>query len=234
VINKHTLPAWNWILIAVITLLAVIVSGFVVWGLSPSKPMLEAWNSLKSDQAVIVSSGNWLAFSPCASQPTIGFIFYPGGHVDFRAYAPPAHQIAAQGYLVVIVPEPLNLAVLNPSAAADVITAYPHILHWIIGGHSLGGAMAASFVHDHPDVVEGLVLWASYPASSADLSSSRVHVLSIFGSLDGLFTQSKIEASRALLPHDTRFIQVDGGNHAQFGYYGIQPGDHAASITREE
>ena len=64
---------------------------------------------------------------------------------------------------------PLNLAVLNPGAAQDVIDAYPAIESWVIGGHSLGGAMAAAFADDHPGIVDGLVLLAAFPASWNDL-----------------------------------------------------------------
>ncbi len=222
------------ILLAFLGLLVVLTLGFVIWGSTPAKPMPEALASLQPDSAVGVEIGKWLVFSPLGTQPTTGFIIYPGGRVDYRAYAPAAHQIAAQGYLVVIVHVPLNLAVINPAAAANVIAAYPQIQHWAVGGHSLGGSMAANFIHSHPGIVQGLVLWASYPASSDDLSSAGVKVLSISGTLDGLSTPAKIEASRALLPADTTFVPIEGGDHAQFGWYGPQAGDNPATISRED
>jgi len=154
--------------------------------------------------------------------------------VDYRSYAPAAHSIAAQGYLVVITRAPLNLAVLHPGAASDVIRAYPEIKHWAIGGHSLGGTMAANFADTHPGSVEALILWASYPASSDNLSQTGLKVLSISGALDGLSTPAKIEASRALLPADTVWVSIEGGDHAQFGWYGPQSGDNPATISREE
>jgi len=175
-----------------------------------------------------------LVFSPASSQSTTGLILYPGGRVDYRAYAPAAHQIASQGFLVVIVPMPLNLAVFNPGAAADVISAYPQIEHWAIGGHSLGGSMAANFAYSHPGSVEGLVLWASYPAESDDLSRSGIRVLSISGTLDGLSTPEQIANSAAFLPADTIWVTIEGGDHAQFGWYGAQPGDNFATISRVE
>src|SRR5512139_1421471 len=93
------------------------VSRFVIWGQTPARPMPEALVALQSDAQVIVTTEEWLTFTPAASQPVTGFIFYPGGRVEYRAYAPTARQISAQGYLVVIVPMPLNLAVFNPDAA---------------------------------------------------------------------------------------------------------------------
>jgi pimeloyl-ACP methyl ester carboxylesterase len=142
--------------------------------------------------------------------------------------------LAQEGYLVVIAPMPLNLAILAPDRAADVMTAFPEIDRWAVGGHSLGGAMAARFAYQNPDTVQGLVLWAAYPASTDDLSGLPVAVTSIYGTRDGLTTGAKITASRALLPGDTRWVVIEGGNHAQFGWYGPQPGDGTATVSREE
>lgn len=94
--------------------------------------------------------------------------------------------------------------------------------------------MAADFADTHPGSVEALVLWASYPPSSDNLSQSGLKVISISGALDGLSTPTKISASAALLPSDTTWVVIQGGDHAQFGWYGPQAGDHPASITREE
>lgn len=103
----------------------------------------------------------------------------------------------------------------------------------LIGGHSLGGAMAARFALQHPDEVEGLALWAAYPASSDDLSGKNLAVVSISGTRDGLATPDKIAASRPLLPADTRWVPIEGGNHARFGWSGDQAGDNEATISRE-
>ena len=161
-------------------------------------------------------------------------IIYPGGRVDPRSYAPMAHALAGEGYLSIIVPMPLNLAVFNPGAALDVMAAFPEITNWAVGGHSLGGAMAANFVRNHLPVLDGLFLWAAYPASGDDLSGLEVDVVSIYGTLDGLMTGAEVEASRMLLPADTVWVPIEGGNHAQFGWYGDQPGDNPATISREE
>jgi len=222
------------IALLIVSLIIVVIAGFVLWAETPAQPMPEALASLQSDSQVIVTSGQSLVFKPVTSQPTTGFIIYPGGRVDYRAYAPAAHQIAAQGYLVVIVKMPLNLAVFGVNAAQNVQATFPQIQRWAIGGHSLGGAMAAAFARTHPGAVQGLALWAAYPASNNDLSLSRLHVVSIFGSQDGLATGEKIDASRPLLPADTAWVQISGGNHAQFGWYGDQAGDNPASISRSD
>jgi pimeloyl-ACP methyl ester carboxylesterase len=164
----------------------------------------------------------------------VGFIFYPGAYVDPRAYAPPAHALAAAGYQVVIVPMPLNLAVFAPDRAGDVMAAFPEVEHWAVGGHSLGGSMAARFAYENPNVTDGLALWAAYPASTDDLSAYDLAATSIFGTRDGVATQDEIDASRPLLPPDTMWVAIEGGNHAQFGWYGAQDGDNEATISRGE
>jgi pimeloyl-ACP methyl ester carboxylesterase len=145
-----------------------------------------------------------------------------------------ARALAEQGHLIIITPMPLNLAVFNPDAAAEVIAANPEIDFWLVGGHSLGGAMAANFARRNPGLVVGLFLWAAYPSSNDDLSGLDLNVVSIYGTLDGLATGDKIDASRPLLPADTTWAAIEGGNHAQFGWYGDQPGDNPATISREE
>jgi hypothetical protein len=218
--------------LALLAVLLLAVMGFTIWGSTPSAPMPEALDALQSDGQVTVKKTGWLEFKPVGKEPGTGFIFYPGARVDYRAYAPAARAIAAQGYLVVIAPMPLNLAVLAPGKAADVIAAYPAIQRWAVGGHSLGGAMAANFAKNNPGKVEGLILTASYPASSDDLSQSNLKVVSIYASLDGLATGLKIDASRALLPAGTIWVKIEGGNHAQFGWYGAQSGDNPATLSR--
>lgn len=228
---KTTLRKWWWLFILASVALAL---GFVAWANDSLPAMPQALDALKSDSQVLVETTPWLAFRPASGSPSTGVIFYPGGKVNPRAYAPAIRQIASQGYLAVIVPMPLNLAVLAPGKAVQVMAAYPEIAHWVIGGHSLGGAMAAHFVKQNPGLMEGLFFWAAYPASSDDLSGTQIKVVSIYGNLDGLATGAKIYASRALLPADTVWVPVEGGNHAQFGWYGDQPGDNPAEISREK
>jgi hypothetical protein len=216
----------------IVVLLAI--GGFVLWALDVPAPMPEAIAALQSDQSVEVSTGQWLAFRPRSAEPTVGFIFYPGGKVDARSYAPAVRAIAAQGFLAVIVPMPLNLAFFGAGRAGDVIAAYPTVKRWAIGGHSLGGVVAASFSRSHLETIKGLVLWASYPAETDNLASSGLVVASIYGTEDGLTARGQIDASRALLPPATRWVAIEGGNHGQFGWYGEQAGDRPAAISRQD
>jgi len=220
-------------LLIILIVLVVAFAGFVIWAETPPSPMTEAYDALKSDSSVTVSIGNWLVFAPATSNVTKGFIIYPGGRVDFRSYAPAARSIAAQGYLVVIPQMPLNLAFFGVGTASDVIGQYPGINSWAVGGHSLGGTMAAQFAFENPSKIKGLVLWAAYPASGTDLSKSSLLVTTIHGTNDGLVSTAQINDSLKLLPSSTMRVEIAGGNHAQFGWYGDQAGDNEATITRE-
>jgi dienelactone hydrolase len=222
----------KWLWFSPLIVIVLVFGGFSGWAYATAQPMSEATAALQDSASVDVQSGEYLVFSPVDSQPTTGLIIYPGGRVDYRAYAPLANQIAQAGYLVVIVPMPFNLAVFGIDRADGVIAAYPSIEVWAIAGHSLGGSMAAHYVFTHPGEIAGLVLWASYPAESDDLSGFDLVVTSIYGSNDGLATPEKVLAAVPLLPADTTWVEIVGGNHAQFGWYGAQSGDNPADIDR--
>lgn len=223
----------HWPTAAIILAVVLVVVGGLgyLWLTNLVDPMSETEVALVSDDAVTVATDPWLTFTPSTVSDT-GFVFYPGGRVPAQAYAPPLRAIAQAGHLVVAVPMPFGLAVLAPDAADQVIEAYPDIERWVIGGHSLGGAMAAGYVAGHD--MDGLSLWAAYPAGDVDLSEVEISVSSVPASEDGLATPDEIEASVAHLPDDTVFTEIEGGNHAQFGWYGPQDGDGVATITRVE
>ncbi len=222
------------IALGLLALVGIMLIGMLVWGYTPAKPMPEALAVLDSDNLVTVQNGRWLVFNPVGESPDTGFIFYPGGRVDYRAYTPYARALAEEGYLVVIPRMPLNLAVFGSTIAEKVISFYPQIENWAVGGHSLGGSMAASYLYAHPNQIDGLILLASYPAESNDLSDYSGAVTTISASLDGLATPTDIEASLLLLPQQMVKVVIEGGNHAYFGWYGDQKGDNPALITREE
>ncbi len=216
------------VLLVLLVILIIAAAGFTIWAYTPLGPMPEALAAMQSGNGIAVQESPWLSFTPAGKLPTTGFIIYPGGRVDYRSYAPAARAIAEQGYLAVIVPMPFNLAVFGSGKASDVMKAHPEITRWAIGGHSLGGAMAAKYIYDNPDAVEGLGLWAAYPATNNSLAELPLKVTSVSASNDGLATPAKIEASRPYLPPSTQWLQIEGGNHAGFGYYGPQNGDGQA------
>lgn len=222
------------VLVGLLVVLLLATGGFVFWAETPLGPMPEALTALQSTQSVRVTTTRWLVFEPATGGPEAGLVFYPGARVDPRSYAPEAQAIAAQGFLVVIVPMPLNLAILAPSRALEVIRAFPSVKRWTVGGHSLGGTAACMFVRDHPELAQGVVLWASYPNLGDDLSRDRLDVVQLIGTRDGVINRERLAATAVLLPPDTQRIDIEGGNHAQFGWYGDQPGDTPATISRAD
>ncbi len=171
-----------------------------------------------------------IVFKP--NEVKAGFIFYPGGKVEYTAYEPLMEACAAKGILCVLVEMPFNLAVLDINAADGIKEEYPEVQKWYIGGHSLGGSMAASYLSDHVEEYKGLVLLGSY--STADLSETSLDVLSIYGSEDGVLNPEKYEENKLNLPDDYTEMIIKGGCHAYFGMYGQQDGDGTPTITNTE
>ena len=219
------------IALGLVLVVALIVIGFVAWAETPLGPAPEAITALQSDANVTVTTDNFITFQPVNLKPSTAFIFYPGGRVDYRSYAAPLRAIAEQGYLVVLLPVRLNLAFFDINAAEPVFEEYPEIKHWAVGGHSLGGVASALFAKDHPQV-EGLVFWASYPADDS-LKNSSLKMISIYGTED-MAGMGKFDETKSFLTADAQYVVIDGGNHAQFGDYGPQPGDNAALISRAD
>lgn len=177
-----------------------------------------------------IPEDNLLIFQP--EEPRAGFIFYPGGKVEYTAYIPLMESLASEGILCILVKMPFHLAVLDVNAADGIAQRFPQIENWYLGGHSLGGAMAASHISDHLTEYEGLVLLAAY--STADLSGSDLDVLSIYGSQDGVLNREKYAANLTHLPDDFTELRLEGGCHAWFGMYGSQKGDGIPTITPQE
>ena len=223
---------WKLLVAVIIAAVFIIAAGGYVWLTDLVDPMPEARPALDSDDRVIVETDPWLAFEPAAPSAT-GLVLYPGARVPAEAYAPPARAIAEAGYTTIIPSMPFGLAVLDADVADEVMAAYPQVERWVIGGHSLGGAMAAQHAADRGDL-DGLTLWAAYPPGGVDLSGDDLLASSISATADGLTSLEEIEASRAQLPPDTVFVEIAGGNHAGFGWYGEQDGDGVATISREE
>lgn len=171
-----------------------------------------------------------IVFEPTGA--TKGLIFYPGGKVEYTAYIPLMQSLSEKGILCVLVEMPFNLAVFDMNAAQGIKEQYPDIDEWYIGGHSLGGAMTASYLSEHTEEFEGLILLGAY--STADLSDSDIDVLSVYGSEDKVMDMEKYEENKTNLPEDFKEVIIDGGCHAYFGMYGTQDGDGTPTLTNEE
>jgi pimeloyl-ACP methyl ester carboxylesterase len=217
--------------VVIVGLVVAVVAGFLWWA-QPQPLLPEANAALVSTPGVQVEQAGdgRLTFRPRGERIPVGLVIYPGGKVPPAAYAPAARAIAESGYLVAIVPVPFNLAVLDIGAAAPVIADHPEVASWAVGGHSLGGAMAAQFAEANPDLVDGLVLWAAY--SAADLSDAGLPVASVYGTLDGGLEAFTDAENTARLGSAVMQTALEGGNHEQMGWYTGQPNDPPAAIGR--
>ena len=179
----------------------------------------------------IILKDNTIFFQPVENAKS-GFIFYPGGKVEYKAYEPLLKRLSDKGIACFLVKMPFNLAVFNINAAEKVLNQFPEIEDWYIGGHSLGGAMAASFLEKNQDDIRGLILLASY--STTDFSDTDIEILSIFGSEDKVLNLEKYAEYKPNFSKNTREFVIEGGNHAGFGFYGNQEGDGTATISALE
>ena len=188
--------------------------------------------SLISDDDVTVTKleSNYYVFEP--TNATIGLVFYPGGSVEYSAYAPLLREFASNGILCILIDVPLNLAILDVNAADNLTSMYPNIEKWYLGGHSLGGVVAADYASKHLDEFEGLLLLASY--TTVDIHDTDLSVVSIYGSNDEVLNKERYEENKSNLPKNLSEKVIDGGCHSYFGNYGMQDGDGVPTITREE
>ncbi|WP_241972770.1 alpha/beta hydrolase [Cryobacterium cryoconiti] len=159
-----------------------------------------------------------------------GLVFIPGARVDPYAYLYKlAGTVERTGVTVAIAKPVLNLAILDQRPLSTFTGAVPDVSTWFVGGHSIGGVRACMLADD--PAVAGLVLFGSYCAAPPQRSDLRV--LSISGSADGLSTPEDIADSADLLPSDTRFVEIEGANHARFGDYGVENGDGVATASTD-
>ena len=179
---------------------------------------------------VIVSEKDGLMVFLPRGGTDIGMIFYPGGKVEYSAYAPLLYQCARQGITCVLIEMPGNLAVLDMNAAEGIPERYTHVNRWYLAGHSLGGAMASSYLAKHTEDYEGSILLAAYATEA--LHGEKV--LSVYGSEDSVLNMEKYEENKANLPEDYTEVVIGGGCHAYFGAYGTQDGDGEPSISAEQ
>ena len=224
--------AWRIVGRVVAGVLVVLLVGVLAW-LRPYTAGSDATAALRSDDVVTVTDAlTTIELTPATlASPTVGLVFSPGALVDARAYADLLRSVAEAGYLVVILKVPFGVAIAQIGQSAGPIADHPEISRWAVGGHSLGGVAASSFAADNPDTVSGLLLWASYP--NGDLSGmTALQVESIYGSNDPLATPADIEESKAKLPPDAMFTEIEGGIHAYFADYGEQAGDGQADVDR--
>jgi dienelactone hydrolase len=204
--------------------------GLVVWATARSQEATERAVVVLQDNDVL-QKGRQLVFRP-RSPADRGLVYYPGGLVDPEAYAVTAQGIADAGYLVVIPRMPLNLAFTGINRADGIRADYPEVESWVIGGHSLGGAMAAEYAKNNADSLDGLIMFASYPANNDEFADFPIPILTIIGSEDP--GAPRQEAFYEAISDSATRVIILGGNHRQYADYSFQKGDGIATISAAE
>ena len=213
------------IVAAVPLCIATVITGFcsVYYHALP-----EAENALLGNTAVTVTDTHGEYFFDGPGTKDL-LIFYPGGKVEYTSYAPLMLNIAESGIDCCIAEMPLNIGFFGIGRADKIMKKYGYE-RYFIGGHSLGGVSASMYCSGNNEKLSGLILLGSYP--EAELNSS-LDVLIIYGSEDGCLDMERFKANKSMIHEKISEFCIDGGNHAQFGCYGIQQGDGKASVSPE-
>lgn len=212
----------KWLIAGEIVLLILtILAGTFFWYVSDYYRAEAVALAVMGQDSGISQQDGLTILSP--SYPTdTAIIFYPGAKVEAEAYLPLLDQIRQTCVTCMLVHMPFRMAIFDADAAEEVIARFPEIQHWYIAGHSMGGAMASKFASDHPDLVDGLILMGAYIYGDYP----EENTLTIYGSLN--------QSVEDHIDYTENIVEIQGGNHAQFGNYGPQKGDPPATISAEE
>ncbi len=225
------------VVLAVVAAAILLVGGIVLSVMTTSRPALrsvEEYEKAYPDASISVKSDGSVEIRPKngVSDQKTGIIFYVGAGITPDAYIPLLASLAEEGYSCFAPKMTGNVASFKQNAAKDVMESNDEIESWYLAGHSLGGFTASGYVKKHADDVDGLIFLAAY--TSADISDAGVPVLSVYGDRDGVLNRERYEKALAFCPDDFEEVIVKGGNHAQFGDYGLQPKDNEAQIDAEK
>ena len=216
----------KWIIPTVIVVL--IVCGFFIYVEQYYRADSIAAAALISDENVQISHTDYGWIFDGESEED-ALIFYPGGKVEAAAYAPLCRELAQNGADVCLVEMPLRLAMFGMNKADSIIDALDYE-HWYIAGHSLGGVFAAYYAAENEEKLDGIILLASY--STKELRDLKA--ILIYGSEDKVLNMKEYAKNRTNVTADSIEHIIDGGNHAQFGSYGLQAGDGTALVSPQE
>ncbi|MBM6665632.1 alpha/beta fold hydrolase [Flavonifractor plautii] len=205
----------------ILLLILAILTGAFFWYVSDYYRAEDVALEVMAQGSGITVQDNLTILSPTYPTDT-AIIFYPGAKVEAEAYLPLLDQIRQTGVTCILVHMPFNMAIFDADAAEEVISRFPEIQHWYVAGHSMGGAMASKFASEHPDQVDGLILMGAY--IYGDYPDEKT--LTIYGSLN--------QSVEDHIDYTQNIVEIEGGNHAQFGNYGPQKGDLPATISAEE
>lgn len=212
----------KWLIVGgTVLLFLAILAGVFFWYVSDYYRAEDLALDVMTQDSGISVQDNLTILSPSHPSDT-AIIFYPGAKVEAEAYLPLLDQIRQTGVTCILVHMPFHMAIFDAGAGEAVIAQFPEFQHWYIAGHSMGGAMASKFASDHPDQVDGLILLGAY--IYGDYPDEKT--LTIYGSLN--------QSVEDHIDYTENIVEIEGGNHAQFGNYGPQKGDLPATISAQE
>jgi hypothetical protein len=186
-----------------------------------------------SEITKLEENSDFFLFTPTTPFKEV-LIFYPGAMVDPKAYGPLCRKIADSNIKVYLIKMQWRLASKGYSKPKELHLFDDIAKTYILSGHSQGAKMAAQFAYENPALIDKLLLLATSHPRDISLASSKIPMMKIYGSKDGVADEKSIMDNKSKLPATTKFIRIDGANHAQFGYYGFQLGDNVATISREQ
>ena len=209
------------IALGIVVLLLALCAGAFFWYVSDYYRAEDVALDVLSQDSGLSVQDNLTVLSPSVPSDT-AIIFYPGAKVEAEAYLPLLEQIKQTGVTCILVHMPFRMAIFDANAAEDVMEQFPEIQHWYMAGHSMGGAMASQFASGHQDEIDGLILLGAY--IYGDYPDEKT--LTVYGSLN--------QSVEDRIDYTENIVEIDGGNHAQFGNYGPQKGDLPATISAAE
>lgn len=228
IIFHHKTRKWKLrILVPLFAIVNTAVMVFLIWSSVYYHVDETALHAMQSDNLVNVerTDSGWLFDGPSEKE---AFIFYPGAKVEEKAYAPLLRRLAEEEMDVYLVKMPFRLAFFGINKAGAIMETSDYDRYYI-GGHSLGGTMAAYYAAKHERDLAGVLLFAAYPTEKTALDT-----LLIYGSEDSVLNMDRVSNAKELVSGRYREVVIDGGNHAQFGDYGKQKGDGTAKVTPDE
>jgi pimeloyl-ACP methyl ester carboxylesterase len=201
----------------------IVLVGFYLNSYKALEEQTEAMETLGLEGVEIHEDIDEIRF--IVTNPKKNIVFLPGGLVEPDAYSYLALGLAKEGYNVTIAKSMFNLAIFTPNRSSRFLSEE---LDNVVMGHSLGGVTSSLMVSNN-DLVDEMIFLASYPIS--DVTDKEVYF--ILAELDFDETDERLVDSLQY-SNEEEFFVIEGGNHAQFGWYGKQKGDLDAVISTLE
>lgn len=234
-----TTRTWHWWIRRIWLTAGTVFLAWIMWNMQAHGVDADLRES--SSSVTVTSLDDMTIFMPAnaeAAQPGVAFL--PGGGVDPDAYVPLVREIAERGVPVALVRLPWRMAFSESAQAetwARVLRARTQLgdsRPLVLAGHSRGAALTGTFASSYGPMLSGLIMIGTTHPRDHDLSGLPIPVLKVAATRDCVADLDASQANARNLPTATTWVVIEGGNHAQFGYYGSQLGDCSAAISRQD